>query len=60
MIYHGKEYVNTKMCVWLADRYGRRSRYWHRVFEDKDGQYIKLDGRMAKLEEFNISAIGNL
>ena len=60
MTYHGKEYINTKMCVWLVNRYGKKSEYWHRVFEDGDGQYIKFNGRMARLEEFKISAIGCL
>ena len=49
MTYHGKEYTNTQMCVWLVDRYGRKSEYWHRVFEDGDGQYINKISAIGKL-----------
>ena len=56
-----KNYTNTKICVWLVNRYGKKSEYWNRVFEDENGkQFIKHDGRMVALEEFKVHSIGNL
>lgn len=61
MTYHGKEYTNTKMGVWLVNRFGKKSQYWYRVFEDKGGvQYIKHGDRMVALAEFKIFAIAPL
>lgn len=56
-----KNYTNTKMFVYLVNRYGNKSTYWYRVFEDENGkQFIKHDGRMVALEEFKVHLIGNL
>ena len=58
---NGKEYKNTKMCVWRFNRWGDKARYWDRVFEDADGkQYIKVRGRMAALSEYKIYAVSTL